>query len=150
MKSHVLVYETIIKKSRAEVFAFFSKAENLNVLTPPEIKFNIITPLPIVIEQGALIDYKIKVSGIPFGWRTKITSWKPPFNFVDEQIKGPYKIWRHEHVFEETEEGFTKMTDTIEFLSPGWILEPLINSLFVEKKVKRIFSYREEQLLRLF
>jgi ligand-binding SRPBCC domain-containing protein len=150
MKPHQLVTETIIRRNINEVFDFFSKAENLNALTPPELSFKILTPLPIQIKQGALIDYRIKLSGIPFNWQTEICVWQPPFRFVDQQLKGPYKIWHHEHKFEETAEGYTKMTDTVTFLSPGWILEPLINKLFVGKKVQEIFNYRTEQLLKLF
>ncbi|MES2835924.1 MAG: SRPBCC family protein [Bacteroidota bacterium] len=150
MKPHKLVTETIIRRNINEVFDFFSKAENLNVLTPPELSFKILTPLPIIIKQGALIDYRIKLSGIPFNWQTEICTWQPPYRFVDQQLKGPYKIWHHEHKFEETAEGYTKMTDTVTFLSPGWILEPLINKLFVGKKVQEIFNYRTEQLLKLF
>jgi ligand-binding SRPBCC domain-containing protein len=101
------------------------------------------------MKQGALIDYKIKLSGIPFHWKTEISKWEPPFIFVDKQLKGPYKVWIHEHRFEE-KDNKTYMTDTVEFLSPGWILEPLINKFFIEKKVKGIFDYREQKLKELF
>lgn len=150
MKPHQLVTETIIRRNINEVFDFFSKAENLNALTPPELSFKILTPQPIQIKEGALIDYRIKLSGIPFNWQTEICIWQPPYRFVDQQLKGPYKIWHHEHKFEETANGYTKMIDTVTFLSPGWILEPLINKLFVGKKVQEIFNYRTEQLLKLF
>lgn len=150
MKPHVLITETIIRRNLTEVFAFFSKAENLNALTPPNLSFKILTPMPIVIDKGALIDYRIKLSGVPFKWQTEICIWEPPYRFVDQQLKGPYKIWHHEHKFEETEDGFTKMTDTVTYLSPGWILEPIIDKVFIGKKVKQIFDYRKTALLNLF
>jgi ligand-binding SRPBCC domain-containing protein len=146
---HILIKETIIKKPLEEVFDFFSKAENLNLLTPPEMQFKIITPSPITIHQGKLIDYKIKVNGIPFKWQTEITVWQPPFRFVDKQKKGPYNTWIHEHLF-EARGSSTYMRDTVQFKSPGWILEPIINKLFIEKKVRGIFEYREKVLLQLF
>jgi len=149
MKSHYLTTTTIIDKPIDEVFDFFSKAENLNKITPPELSFNILTPLPINMKAGTLIDYKINLKGIPMKWKTKISVWEPPYRFVDEQLKGPYVKWIHEHKFEAVGNK-TKMTDTVEYLSPGWILEPLVNMIFVEKEVRKIFSYRELKLKVLF
>jgi ligand-binding SRPBCC domain-containing protein len=149
MKPHILETSTIIKRPLSEVFDFFSKAENLNLLTPPELEFTITTPLPINMKPGTLIDYRIKLNGIPFNWKTEICVWNPPHQFVDQQLKGPYVRWHHTHSFKEVN-GITEMTDRVEFLSPGWILEPLINALFVGKKVKQIFEYREEQLKKIF
>ncbi|MBK7182760.1 MAG: SRPBCC family protein [Bacteroidetes bacterium] len=146
---HTLTKETIIDRPLKEVFDFFSKAENLNQITPPDMQFQILTPLPINIQKGTLIDYKIKVNGIPFKWKTLISTWEPPFRFVDEQLKGPYNTWIHEHTFEERD-GKTYMKDVVKFKSPGWILEPLINALFIEKKVKGIFDYREKRLNEFF
>ena len=149
MPSHFHITETIINKPLQEVFEFFSNAQNLNLLTPPQLQFEILTPFPIAMKRGTLIDYKLKLSGIPFYWKTEIALWEPPFRFVDMQLKGPYKIWIHEHRFEE-KNGKTYMYDTVEFLSPGWFLEPIINKLFIEKKVKEIFAYREKKLKEIF
>ncbi len=149
MKTHILETVTIIHKPLLEVFDFFSKAENLNILTPPELHFKIITPLPIKMEPTTIIDYRIKLNGISFNWRTEICNWEPPYRFVDQQLKGPYKKWHHTHSFIE-KNGVTEMTDRIEFLSPGWIFEPIINALFIEKKVKKIFAYREKKLKEIF
>lgn len=146
---HTLTKETIINRPLKDVFNFFSKAENLNEITPPDMQFQILTPLPINIQKGTLIDYKIKVNGIPFKWKTLISTWEPPYRFVDEQLKGPYNTWIHEHTFEERD-GKTYMKDVVKFKSPGWILEPLINALFIEKKVKGIFEYREKRLNDFF
>lgn len=150
MKPHILETTTIIKKPLNEVFDFFSKAENLNKITPPEVHFTILTPLPIKMFPGTLIDYRIKLNGIPMKWRTKISVWDAPHQFVDEQIKGPYVRWHHTHSFKDLGNGTTEMTDRVEYLSPGWIFEPLINWLFVGKKVEGIFKYREQQLQQLF
>jgi ligand-binding SRPBCC domain-containing protein len=146
---HILTKTTVINKTLSEVFEFFSNAENLNKITPPDMQFKILTPLPIIIKKGTLIDYKIKVNGIPFKWQTEISEWEPNKRFVDKQLKGPYRVWIHEHTFEE-KDGKTIMNDHVQFLSPGWFLEPIINKLFIEKKVKGIFAYREKILTNLF
>lgn len=149
MKPHVYSEVTYINQSIEEVFDFFSKAENLNLLTPPFLKFKILTPLPIKMGVGTFIDYKIILNGIPFKWKTKISKWEQNKVFVDEQIKGPYKVWIHEHKFEMVESG-VKMTDTVQYQSPGWIFEPIINKLYIESKVKEIFAYRKKVLLEQF
>ena len=146
---HILTTTTVINKPLSEIFEFFSNAENLNKITPPDMQFKILTPLPIIIKKGTLIDYKIKVNGIPFNWQTEITEWEPNKRFIDKQLKGPYRVWIHEHTFEE-KDGKTIMNDHVQFLSPGWFLEPIINKLFIEKKVKGIFAYREKILTNLF
>jgi ligand-binding SRPBCC domain-containing protein len=144
MKPHVLRAETKLYRPIDEVFEFFSKAENLNKVTPAELNFSILTPLPLPMKVGALIDYRISLYGVPFFWKTLITEWNPPYKFVDQQLKGPYVLWHHQHSFEQ-KDGYTLMTDEVHFLSPGWFLEPLINKIFVERKVKEIFAYREER-----
>ena len=87
MKPHILETITIINKPLDVVFDFFSNAENLNALTPPELEFKILTPMPIKMFPGTLIEYRIKLNGIPFNWKTKISTWNPPHQFIDEQIK---------------------------------------------------------------
>ena len=145
MKDHILEKTTFINQPLDKVFDFFSKAENLNKITPPELSFKIITPLPIKMQKGTLIDYKIKVEGIPMLWRTEISDWNPPYYFIDSQLKGPYVKWVHEHHFESVDNG-TKMTDKVTFRSPGWIFEPIIHYLIVKNKVEKIFEYREKIL----
>lgn len=150
MKPHILETTTIIKRPLKEVFEFFSKAENLNRLTPPELEFKILTPIPIQMKPGALIDYRIKLNGIPFNWKTEICVWEPPYRFVDQQLKGPYVKWHHTHQFKELDNGHTEMIDRVEYLSPGWILEPIITNLFVKSKVEAIFAYRTKALKEIF
>jgi ligand-binding SRPBCC domain-containing protein len=149
MKPHILETTTLIPRPLSEVFAFFSKAENLNLLTPPALQFRILTPIPVQMQKGTLIDYKLSLNGIPFGWNTEICEWQPPYRFADRQLKGPYRLWYHIHTFRE-ENGVTVMTDRVEFLSPGGILEPLIHRLFVGRKVREIFAFREAAMKKLF
>jgi ligand-binding SRPBCC domain-containing protein len=138
--------EVQIDRPREEIFAFFADAGNLQQITPPWVNFRIKSPLPIAMKPGALIEYTIRVHGVPLGWRTLISVWEPPFRFVDEQIKGPYSLWRHEHTFEANAEG-TLCRDRIEYRSPlGWLMHPLM----VDRDVMRIFEYRKVRLLQLF
>ena len=130
-----------------KVFEFFSKAENLQAITPPELHFKIITPLPIVMGQGTLIDYKIKLSGVPFGWRTRITHWDPPYAFADQQLKGPYAIWFHTHTFAD-EGGRTRMDDEVLYKLPLWPLGEVAYP-FVKGKVSEIFQYRRKAIKKL-
>ncbi|MBE2228595.1 MAG: SRPBCC family protein [Ignavibacteria bacterium] len=141
--------EISVKRPIEEVFDFFAKAENLNIITPPELNFKILTPSPIEMKQGTLIDYRIKLSGVPFKWKTEITNWEPPFRFVDTQLKGPYKIWIHEHTF-SSHLNTTIIKDEVTYLPPGWIMEPVIHKLTVKKKLERIFDYRTEKIRSIF
>lgn len=149
MKVHTLRRVTVINRPVTEVFDFFSKAENLELLTPAGLSFRIVSPLPIDMYEGRLIDYRIKVNGIPFKWRTEISKWDPPFCFTDRQLIGPYTKWHHTHYFKDLGTD-TEMTDVVEYLSPGGWLEPLVHKLFVHRKVEHIFDYRERKLKELF
>lgn len=148
-KNHIFISELWINKPKEELFEFFSNASNLNLVTPKWLSFEILTPTPIFIKRGTIIDYRLKLHKFPIKWKTKITNWEPPFRFVDSQIKGPYKTWIHEHKFVDQKNG-TLMIDTVEYKAPGRIFEPLINFLFVRRDVKRIFQYREQQFSAIF
>ena len=136
-----LKQEAIIDRPIEEVFAFFSTAENLHLVTPENLPFKRHTPSPILMKKGTLIDYTVKVMGIPIAWRTEITIWEPPFRFADAQVKGPYHTWIHEHIFESLGPDKTKMTDSLQFLSPGWIFEPIVHHLFI-KPIKQVLNTR--------
>lgn len=144
MKNRKLKRELFINKPLEEVFSFFSDAFNLNLVTPPWLQFEILTPRPIQMQIGSRIDYQLRLHKIPIKWKTEITLWEPPNSFVDSQIKGPYAVWNHEHRF-VSQNGGTQMTDLIEFRSRGFIFEPIIHHLFVKKDVQRIFDYRKEK-----
>jgi ligand-binding SRPBCC domain-containing protein len=124
------------------VFNFFSDARNLELLTPPMLSFSTLTESPIVMKVGALIDYRLKIRGIPLRWRTEITAWDPPHRFEDTQLKGPYRQWIHEHVFCKEGDG-TRMEDIVRYKVFGG---RLVNRLFVAPDVLRIFNYRNQTL----
>ena len=134
-----------IERSLDETFSFFSAAENLGLITPDFLRFQILTPLPIEMRAGALIEYTISLFGVPMRWLTEITVWEPPFRFIDEQRKGPYKQWIHEHRFEPDGAG-TNMFDRVDYEVPGGFAEPIAHALFVGPTVERIFDFREEKL----
>jgi ligand-binding SRPBCC domain-containing protein len=130
----------------AAVFAFFADAFNLQRITPPWLHFQVITPGPIEMRVGAIIDYRIRLHGIPIRWRSEITAWDPPFRFVDEQRRGPYRLWRHEHTFEERR-GLTLVRDHVDYaVTGGW----LVNRLVVRRDLDRIFAFRGAALESVF
>lgn len=133
----------------ADVFTFFSKAENLEKLTPATLRFEIVTPTPIEMKPGATIAYRLRLFGIPFRWVSEITVWEPGARFVDVQRKGPYLLWEHEHTFELVPEG-TVIRDNLRYALPGGPLEPLIFHLFVRRQVEGIFDYRETKVEGIF
>jgi len=131
------------------VFYLFSHAENLEQITPPWMRFRILTPLPIAMKPGATIAYSLRVRGIPLRWLTEIESWNPPHEFVDVQAKGPYKLWRHTHRFSERNGG-TLIADTVEYALPFRLLGHLVHRLQVARDLGRIFDYRAQQVQTLF
>jgi ligand-binding SRPBCC domain-containing protein len=144
---HVLRTWTLVPRPIDEVFAFFAAAENLERITPPELGFEIVTPLPIIMQAGTVIDYHLSLFGLRFGWRTAITSWQPPHRFVDTQLSGPYAQWIHRHAF-ATANGGTAMEDEVRYRLPV----PLLGELglpVVRLQLGRIFRYRQQRIRSL-
>jgi ligand-binding SRPBCC domain-containing protein len=128
------------------VFPFFADCLNLDLLTPPWLRFRILTPAPIPMEVGTLIDYRLRLHGVPIRWRTEITAFEPPHRFVDRQVRGPYREWVHEHVFEEID-GHTIIIDNVEYAVLGG---RLTNELFVKRDLRKIFDYRHARIAERF
>lgn len=144
MREHLLRREQRLRAPLEQVFPFFADAGNLQRITPPEVGFSIETPLPVAMRVGALLDYRLRLFGVPFRWRTEITEWNPPHGFVDEQVRGPYRLWRHVHRFEAIREGegeATKMIDEVHYALP---LAPVgeIAHFIVRAQLDRIFEFR--------
>ncbi len=144
--TYLLTSSTVLPRPREEVFAFFADAGNLETLTPPLLRFEILTPLPVAMHPGALIDYRLRLHGVPITWRTEITEWQPPFRFVDRQLRGPYRLWHHEHTFEEVAGG-TLATDRVHY---AFLPVPGVHRLFVEPDLRRIFGYRLARMGEIF
>jgi ligand-binding SRPBCC domain-containing protein len=131
------------------VFAFFADARNLEAITPPFLRFRVVTPHPIRMEAGALIDYRLSLYGAAFRWRTRIEAWEPEGSFVDVQLAGPYRVWRHTHRFEDAPGG-TRVTDRVEYALPLGPLGDLAHTLLVRRSLARIFDFRRARIAERF
>lgn len=141
MRSWVLRSLLWVPKPPAAVFPYFADAANLGELTPAWLSFRILTPLPIAMAEDRLIDYRIRLHGVPMRWRTRIARWQPPHAFADEQLRGPYVRWFHLHGF-TPRDGGTELTDRVELTLPGGVLAPLLFRLFVRRSLLAIFRHR--------
>lgn len=130
---------------RVEIFDFFAQAANLQQLTPPWLHFELLSPRRQIF-QGTEIEYRLKLHGIPIRWRSKIAVWDPPNSFVDEQLRGPYRVWIHEHTF-TAQNGGTLCEDHVRYAVLGG---PLIAKLFVNRDIRTIFDYRSQRLKEIF
>ena len=139
----------IIPRPRSEVFAFFADARNLERLTPDFLGFQIITPGPIEMKPGAIIDYSLRLYGVSLKWKTRIDAFEPESRFVDNQLKGPYRYWHHLHEFEEIEQG-TRMRDVVNYELPFGPLGTVVRALFVRRSLERVFGYRHRAVTEIF
>jgi ligand-binding SRPBCC domain-containing protein len=144
----VLTARQRVQMPRDELFPFFADAANLGRITPPEMCFEILTPSPIDMRTGARIDYQIKTWGIPIRWRTEITEWGPPVEFVDVQLRGPYAEWVHRHRFIAFSDGSTLLEDHVQFRLPLGRLGAVAGPL-VRRQLRRIFDYRRTAVASL-
>jgi ligand-binding SRPBCC domain-containing protein len=127
-----------------QAFAFYGDALNLEPLTPPWLHFKLLTPLPITLRTGTLLDYTIRLHGVPVRWQTRIERWEAPTGFFDVQAKGPYKLWEHTHAFEPDGDGATIIHDRVRYALPLGPLGALAHRLFVRRDLERIFDYRRD------
>lgn len=146
MRTFRLQTELLLARPLGEVFDFFTNAHNLEKLTPPWLHFQILNGGEVEMKPGALIDYRLRVHGIPIRWQSEVTVWEPPHRFVDSQTRGPYRLWIHEHSFSETGAG-TQVRDSVDYAVPGG---SLVQKLFVAPDLKKIFDYRHAKLREIF
>lgn len=149
MATYVVVRELVIGRPIADVFAYFADAGNLDSITPDWLNFSIVTPRPIAMRPGALIEYRLKWHWIPIKWVTRIEEWSPPERFVDTQIRGPYRLWHHTHEFEAEGSG-TRMRDIVRYELPLGFIGRGAHWLSVGRDVSRIFDYRHQRISEVF
>lgn len=145
MRERLLRREQILDAPIERAFEFFARAENLEAITPPWLRFRITSPTPIEMGAGTLIRYRLRLHGIPVRWLTRIEEWDPPRGFVDQQLSGPYALWHHTHSFEALDGERTRMADIVRYghrFGPlGGLAEPV-----VRRDLRRIFDYRREAI----
>lgn len=147
-KTYRLVRRQFIPRSVPDVFAFFADAMNLEAITPTFVHFRILTPAPIALRPGLLIDYRLRLFGVPFSWQSLIETFEPGRRFTDSQVRGPYRRWHHLHEFTPVDGG-TLMSDCVEYELPLGALGTLAHALFVERSLRRIFDYRRDRIAML-
>jgi ligand-binding SRPBCC domain-containing protein len=145
---HILEREQRVEAPIADAFAFYGDAHNLERITPPLLGFEVITPRPIEMGAGTLIEYRLRLHRVPVRWRTRIEAWEPPRRFVDVQIKGPYSLWEHTHTFEEDGPGATIIRDRVRYSIPFGLLGEIADRLLVRRDLKQIFDYRRDAVAR--
>jgi ligand-binding SRPBCC domain-containing protein len=146
---HTLRREQHLPGSPEEVFPFFADAGNLEAITPPWLGFEVVTPRPIAMRPGALIEYRLRLHRLPVSWLTRIEEWEPGVRFVDAQLTGPYKLWHHTHEFEPAPGGGTLMRDIVRYALPLGPLGTLAHAVLVRRDVQRIFDFRAQAIPRV-
>jgi ligand-binding SRPBCC domain-containing protein len=149
----VFGYHTLVREQRLpgppdEVFPFFADAGNLEAITPPLLRFRVVSPQPIEMRVGTLIEYRLRLRGLPVRWLTRIEEWVPGERFVDTQLAGPYRLWHHTHEFEPDGGGATLMRDVVRYALPAWPLGELAHRLLVRRLLERIFAFRRAEVAR--
>ena len=147
MRLHTLTREQHLDRPPAEVFPFFADARNLEAITPRALQFRVVTEGAIEMRVGTLIQYRLRIRGVPVDWLTRIERWEPGSAFVDTQLAGPYRLWHHTHVFEPAGDG-TLMRDVVRYALPLWPIGELAAPL-VRRELAAIFDFRREAVARL-
>lgn len=148
MKMRRLEREQVVRRPLAEVFDFFARAESLERITPPWLSFRTLTPGPIQMGPGTLIEYRLRLHGLPLRWTSRIELWEDQRSFVDRQVQGPYRFWRHLHEFVPVGRG-TCVRDRVEYALPLGLLGDLLGPPVVHRELVRIFDYRRSTVARL-
>jgi ligand-binding SRPBCC domain-containing protein len=147
VRERLLRREQHLEASIERAFAFFSRAENLEAITPPWLRFRIVAA-PAELAAGSLITYRLRLHGMPVRWLTRIEEWDPPHGFVDRQVRGPYALWHHSHSFESLGAERTRMVDTVRYGHRGGPLGSLAELLLVRRDLDRIFDFRRDAITR--
>jgi ligand-binding SRPBCC domain-containing protein len=138
---HVLERSERLPVPPAEAFAFYGEAANLEAITPPWLRFSVVTP-DVQMCPGALIDYRLRLHGVPIRWRTRIEAWEPPSRFVDVQVRGPFALWEHTHTFRADGDDAVIIADRVRYALPLGPLGRLAHVAFVRRDLDRIFDHR--------
>jgi ligand-binding SRPBCC domain-containing protein len=141
-KIHLLERSQRVEVPVDRAFAFYGDSRNLEPLTPPWLHFEVTTSGPLTLGAGALLDYRLRLHRVPVRWTTRIETWEPPLRFVDSQVKGPYSLWEHTHLFDEDGDGATIIRDRVRYAIPFGPLGTIAHWLFVRRDLERIFDYR--------
>jgi ligand-binding SRPBCC domain-containing protein len=136
-----ITHDQLVPQPLEQVFAFFTRAENLEAITPEWLKFQVMSVVPEPVQKGTLIEYRLKLHGLPLRWTSQIVEWEPPHRFIDLQLQGPYELWRHTHRF-ISEDGNTRIHDEVLYSLPLGPLGRMAHNLFVRRDVERIFAFR--------
>ncbi len=147
-RPHLLEASQVVRRPRRDVFGFFADPENLDTITPGDLRFEILTPRPIAMRPGTLIAYRLRLLGVPLRWLTRIEAFDPEERFVDVQLRGPYRSWHHTHDFVDVAEG-TLIRDRVEYELPFGPLGELAHALFVRGRLERIFAHRRRRVSEL-
>jgi ligand-binding SRPBCC domain-containing protein len=147
VKVHRLDREQFVARPLGEVFEFFSRARNLEPLTPPFLRFQVLTPEPIEMRPGTLITYRLHLHRLALNWVTQIDAWEEGRSFVDRQLNGPYSLWHHRHDFEERDGG-TLVSDHVHYGLPLGPLGEIAHELLVKRDLKTIFDFRQAAVAR--
>ncbi len=144
MRVHTLEREQFLPHPIDEVFPFFADAHNLERITPPLLRFRVVSQDPAEMRVGTLLEYRLRLRGLPVGWLTRIEAWEPNKGFVDNQLVGPYRLWHHTHTF-EGQDGGTLMRDVVRYAMPAWPFGELAMPL-VRRDLGTIFDFRRDNL----
>jgi ligand-binding SRPBCC domain-containing protein len=148
MRTHRLERAQVVRRSREEVFAFFARARNLESITPPWLRFEVLTPEPVAMRAGTLIEYRLRLHRLPLRWTSRIEEWEPGAAFVDRQVRGPYRLWHHRHEFAPHPDG-TVVRDRVDYALGLGALGEVAGALVVHRDLERIFDFRRAAVARL-